>query len=120
MRCEVDYALGGGGSGGETWEGGARTVSGATEDGTSCGARGDSSTDAIASGAHGIIDSQSPGTNGASQDVCWCEVLSPDCCATALGISIPAMSMPAIPAAGACAAGMGGIAHAKPLPTHKT
>ena len=67
LRCEVDYALGGGSSGGETWDGGTRTASAVTEDGTVWGARGNSSTDARASGAQGVMDSQSPSGDGESQ-----------------------------------------------------
>ena len=62
--CAVDYALGGGGSGERLGEGGVRTDSSESADGTAAGTRTSSGLDASAVGPHGAIESQPSGAQG--------------------------------------------------------
>jgi hypothetical protein len=54
--CEVDYALGGGSSGGSFIEGGVRTPTAETDESAASGVCSGSVFDASAIGAHGDID----------------------------------------------------------------
>jgi hypothetical protein len=123
--CEVDYALGGGDSGGETGDGGVKTRSAVTEEGTPSGACIDSSVDASASAAQGVIVRQSSGAGEGSQGAWWCDGSPVGRSAVTPGISTSGMSMPAmspgipiLTVATLDDCSTAGMAHAKPLPAH--
>jgi hypothetical protein len=110
--CEVDYALGGGSSGGVLRDGGARTISQPASCSSTDAGSSATISEATAAGAHGAMEVQLAGAHGREHGA---RSLPGACCGT-LGMGgPPPMSICAMPAE-ALPSLIPGIAHAKPLP----